>query len=282
MPLDPAKLAAFAVPEIRQGWTRRDTSFYALSIGLGADPLDERQLAYVDPTADLRTIPTMALVIAHPGFWLADPRSGVDPASALHAEQEVEILAPLPCEGRFVSRTEVSGLVDKGPGRAALLATDTTITDEATGRAVAIGRRLTFLKGQGGFGGSADAAPPPRAIPSEPPDHVVDLPTRPEQALFYALNGDDNPLHTRPAAARAAGFPRPILHGLCTMGVVAHALARSLADYDASRIARLRIRFTAPVHAGETVRTEVWHDGAFRARVVERDLVVGDGRVALA
>ncbi len=103
---------------------------------------------------------------------------------------------------------------------------------------------------------------------------IVDLPTRPEQALYYRLNGDDNPLHADPDVAAKAGFPRPILHGLGTLGVVGHALLRSLCDYEFTRLAGLELRFSAPVFPGETIRTEIWRSGAFRARVVERDVVV--------
>ncbi|MHA5871693.1 MaoC family dehydratase, partial [Pseudomonas aeruginosa] len=105
-------------------------------------------------------------------------------------------------------------------------------------------------------------------------------PTRPEQALYYRLNGDDNPLHAEPAAALRAGFPRPILHGLCTLGVAFHAVLRGLADYRAEQLGHLQVRFSAPVFPGETLRTEMWSDGSFRTRVVERDVVVLDnGRV---
>ncbi len=102
----------------------------------------------------------------------------------------------------------------------------------------------------------------------------------PEQALYYRLNGDDNPLHAEPAAALRAGFPRPILHGLCTLGVAFHAVLRGLADYRAGQLGHLQVRFSAPVFPGETLRTEMWSDGSFRTRVVERDVVVLDnGRV---
>jgi acyl dehydratase len=108
----------------------------------------------------------------------------------------------------------------------------------------------------------------------------VDLPTRPEQALYYRLNGDDNPLHSNPEVAKISGFPQPILHGLCTLGVICHALVRTLADYDASRLRGLFLRFSSPVYPGETIRTEIWADGSFRARVVERDVVVASNGFA--
>ena len=112
------------------------------------------------------------------------------------------------------------------------------------------------------------------ALPEGEPDLVVDLPTRPEQALLYRLNGDDNPLHADPDFAAEAGFPRPILHGLCTLGVVAHALLRALGGYDPARFRALDLRFSAPVFPGETIRTEIWRGGAFRARALERGVVV--------
>ena len=110
---------------------------------------------------------------------------------------------------------------------------------------------------------------------------MVDLPTRPEQALYYRLNGDDNPLHADPDVAERAGFPRPILHGLCTLGVVAHALLREVGNYDAAAMKSLALRFSSPVYPGETIRTEIWKSGAFRARVVERDVVVVNNGAAV-
>ena len=111
-------------------------------------------------------------------------------------------------------------------------------------------------------------------MPPGSPDLVIDLVTRPEQALYYRLNGDDNPLHSDPTVAARAGFPRPILHGLCTFGIICHALLRSLCDYDTAKFRSMRLRFSAPILPGETIRTEVWRDGSFRALVLERDVVV--------
>jgi acyl dehydratase len=106
---------------------------------------------------------------------------------------------------------------------------------------------------------------------------MLDLATRPEQALIYRLNTDLNPLHIDPKIAAAAGFPRPILHGLCTFGTVCHALLKTLCNYDTSRFGKMDLRFSSPVYPGETIRSEIWHEAggaAFRARVVERDKVV--------
>jgi acyl dehydratase len=55
---------------------------------------------------------------------------------------------------------------------------------------------------------------------------------------------------------------------------------RGLLNYDANRLRSMAARFTAPVYPGETIRTEIWNDGSFRARVVERDvIVINNGRM---
>lgn len=275
MAIDREHLLHFDIPEVRQTLTRRDTAFYALSVGLGQDPLDARQLRYVDESrGDLAPMPSIPVVLGHPGFWLGDPATGVDAVRLVHGEQAFRIHNPLPAEAEIVAKTRVTGLVDKGEGRGALLYSEKEVRDAATGDLLATTSSTTFLRGDGGFGGPSGPVKPARPLPDREPDAFVDLATRPEQALYYRRNGDHNPLHLDPEVAARAGFPRPILHGLCTLGIVTHALLRHLADYDPGRIRFLELRFSAPVFPGETIRTEIWKDGEFRARVVERDLVV--------
>ncbi len=274
MPIDAQKLLAFDIPSGRQEVTPRDAAFYALSIGMGRDPLDARQRLFVDPLAGPRPMPAMALVLAHPGFWLADPASGVDPVGVLHAAQSFEILAALPVSGCVESRTQITRLVDKGEGKPALIYSSTDLFD-AAGTLFAKLDRTTFVRGGGGFGGSPDSGEAQAAPePDGPADFTVDLPTGPEQALLYRLNGDLNPLHSDPAIAAKAGFDRPILHGLCTMGVVVHALLAALADYEDGAIRSVSLRFSNPVYPGETIRTEIWRDGRFRASVPGRGVTV--------
>ncbi len=267
-------LLNFPIPEERQRLARRDAAFYALSVGLGQDPLDGRQLDFVDARRAMRVLPSMAVVLGHPGFWLADPRTGVDAVQVLHGEQGIALHRPLPAEGEIVGRTRVAGLVDKGAGKGALLYLEKQVLDATSGEALATLQSTIVLRGDGGFGGPPGPVRQPRPAPHGEPDLIVDLPTRPEQALYYRLNGDDNPLHSDPDTAARAGYPRPILHGLCTLGVVAHALLRALGGYDPARFRQLDLRFSAPVFPGETIRTEIWRDGAFRARAVERNIIV--------
>ncbi|MDE2334383.1 MAG: MaoC family dehydratase N-terminal domain-containing protein [Rhodospirillales bacterium] len=283
MPIVYEQLLNHRIEPVRQRYTRRDAIFYALSVGFGSDPLDERQLGFVDHHRALQAVPTMAIVLGSPGFWLRDPATGVDAVRLVHGEQGIDWHAPLAPEGEVIGQTRITGLVDKGAGKGALLYTEKKLLDAATGTLVATARSTTFLRGDGGFGGPAGPVKAPHAMPATPPDITCDLPTRPEQALWYRMNGDDNPLHADPRTARQAGFPRPILHGLCTLGIVAHALLRELGGYEPARMRSLDLRFSAPVFPGETIRTEIWRDGSFRARVPERDaIVVNNGRAVFA
>jgi acyl dehydratase len=275
MAIDYEKLKAFDIPEVRQRITANEVILYALSVGMGHDPLDEAQLNYVYEKR-LHAMPAMANVLGYAGFWLADPRTGVDAVKLVHGEQSMTIHATLPIEGMVVGRTRVTEIIDKGFGKGALLFSTREI-DDAAGRRLATIRGTTFLRGDGGFGGPSGPVKAPHPVPDRDPDAVIDLPTRPEQALYYRLNGDHNPLHIDPVIAAKAGFARPILHGLCTFGVIAHALLKNLCGYDAEKFGRMDLRFSAPVFPGETIRTEIFLEvggAAFQARVLERDTVV--------
>ncbi len=285
MPVDGARLLSYAVPEIVQDLTVRDTILYALSVGLGTDPMDKDQLRFVYEDG-LRALPTMAVVLGYAGFWLRAPEVGVDWVKVVHGEQGLRIHKPLPVEGRLVGRTRLTGLVDKGVGKGALLYSERRITD-AAGDLVATLEQTTFLRGDGGCGGTTGPAKPPHPEPTRPPDLAIDLPTQPSQALIYRLSGDYNPLHADPNVAKSAGFPRPILHGLATFAVVGHALLKGLCAYRPECLKAMAGRFSAPVYPGETIRTEIWREAdgiaAFRARVVERDQVVlSNGRAEIA
>ncbi|PHK94247.1 3-alpha,7-alpha,12-alpha-trihydroxy-5-beta-cholest-24-enoyl-CoA hydratase [Pseudoroseomonas rhizosphaerae] len=277
------KLLNFPIPEVRQRVRPQDAVFYALSVGMGQDPMDTRQLPYITTQKGPVVMPAMAVVLGHPGFWLGNPETGVDAVRLVHGEQRITLHRPLPADGEVIGRTRVTGIVDKGEGKGALLYSEKEITDAATGELLAVTGSTTFLRADGGFGGPSGPVIPPNPMPEGAPDIVLDLPTRPEQAFYYRLNGDDNPLHTDPEVAARAGFPRPILHGLCTLGVVTHAILRELCDYRAEALKGLSLRFSSPVYPGETIRAEIWRSGAFRARVVERDVVVvNNGAAVLA
>ncbi len=280
MPIVTETLLHYPIPEVRQSLRWQDTALYNFSVGLGQDPIDERQLDYVyEPR--LRAMPSLPVVLGSPGFWSRNPDTGIDWVRIVHGEQGLVLHRPLLVAGEVIGRSRVTGLVDRGAGKGALLYSERVVLDAATGEKLATLNSTSFLRGDGGFGGPTGPVRAPHPEPDRAPDLTLDLATRPEQALVYRLNSDLNPLHIDPEVARAAGFPRPILHGLCTFGTVCHALLRSLCGYDPARFGRMDLRFSSPVFPGETIRTEIWHEeggAAFRARVVERDkAVVGNG-----
>ncbi len=280
---------AWRSDDVRHTYTARDTILYALGVGIGSDPLDPAQLRFTYEK-DLVALPTMAAVLASPGFWMRDrPELGIDFLKLVHGEQTIVLHEPLPVAATLIGRTRVTRIVDKGEGKGAVLHAEKTLTEEASGRLIATSEQVLFLRGDGGFsrsGGGDEAAPAALAPPDAAPDVVLDLPTRADAALLYRLSGDLNPLHVDPAVAAKAGFPRPILHGLATYGVACHGVVRALCGYDPTLLKSFRARLTSPVFPGETLRVEAWRCGdaeiAFRAKVVERDLVVlSNGRATL-
>ncbi len=200
----------------------------------------------------------------------------------VNGEQGFRLHRPLKGEDAVIGRTRIVEVIDKGPGKGALLLLERTITEKGTGELIGTVTQTIFCRGDGGFGGPPRETPAPHPIPARAPDAVCDLGTRTEMALIYRLSGDYNALHAEPAFAKAAGFPRPILHGLGTFGVSGHALLKTICGYDPARLISFGCRFSAPVFPGETIRTEMWRDGdvvSFRARVVERDVVaINNGR----
>lgn len=284
MPFRYEDLIRYEIPEVRQRYAARDSMLYALGLGYGADPMDRATLRFCYEKG-LRVVPTMAVVLARPS-WASNPATGIDYVKVVHGEQGFVLHDEIPPEGEVVGRTRIVDIVDKGPDRGALILTETSVIDAKRDRLLATAASTTFARGDGGCGGPGRAQAAPHPIPERAPDRVVDLPTLPQAALIYRLSGDYNPLHSDPDVATAAGFPRPILHGLCTFGVAGHALLREMAGYEPSRLRAMQGRFSSPVFPGETIRTEMWRDGtiiSFRAKVVERDVVVlANGRAESA
>ncbi|MET7994183.1 MaoC/PaaZ C-terminal domain-containing protein [Amycolatopsis sp. NPDC005232] len=259
MPIDPALAIGADLGEVRFAWTPSDVLLYHLALGAGADPVDERELRYTYEQ-DLRVIPTFATVAVNLRTFtppaLKFPGVDIDLAKVLHGTQEIELHRPIPVDGEAVARTRITDVFDKG--KAAVLVQETTVAD-TQGDPLWTARSGIFARGEGGFGGERG---PSRKLawPEREPDAVLDTPTLPQQALLYRLCGDRNPLHADPAFAKAAGFDRPILHGLCTYGVVAKALTDAFLDGDPTRIHSFGTKFAGVVFPGEPLRTRVWRE----------------------
>lgn len=291
MTLDYQRLKSWPFGVIEHAYSEKDTILYALGVGLGMDPLDERQLRYVYEQ-NLVAMPTQAVVLGFPGFWAKRPDSTIDWVRLVLGAHSLRIHRPLQPRGVVIAHNAVTRVVDKGAGKGALVVTERRLLEKSSGELLATLEQLSFCRGDGGYsvpgaahpaGQPSDPPPPdPPVVPDGAPDLLCDLVTRPEAALLYRLSGDLNPLHADPRIATAAGFPRPILHGLATYGVACHAILRSCCDYQPERLIALSARFSSPVYPGEAIRTEIWRregHALFRARVVERDVVVlGNGR----
>lgn len=282
------KLLQFSIPSIEAELTARDAMLYALGIGVGDRPLDDSDLQFVFEKGQqpLKIVPSIVNVLCHPGGWVTAPELEVDWVKLLHGEQGFEMHRPLQPGTKYVSRNNVLGVLDKGVGKGAMLFLRKELLESDTGALVSTIDSTYVLRGDGGCGSTMKDAPVPHALPDRSPDTSVELNTLPRAALIYRLSGDYNPVHADPSVARKAGFDKPIMHGLCSLGVATRAVMRACCGDDPARLRSLKLRFSSPVYPGETLVTDVWRDNevvGFRTRVVERDVVVlNNGRAVVA
>ncbi|CAN7769847.1 MaoC/PaaZ C-terminal domain-containing protein [Pseudorhodoferax sp. LjRoot39] len=284
MPLNPQAVLAHPFEPVEQTLTDTFCMLYALSLGVADDPMREDELRYVYEEG-LRTFPTLPLVLGYAGTWFKEPQLGITPSMIVHGTQRMELHRPMPADARIVARHRNIEIADKGADKGAILITERRLCDKATGALFARLENGMFCRADGGFGGSAALSRDFEALPQRPADVEAVMPTTANQALYYRLSGDRNPLHASPSFASKAGFPRPILHGLCTFGIAAHALLRHSGEEAPLRA--LEARFSKPVFPGETLRFEIWREDAghyaFRAHVDARKVVVLDrGRARFA
>lgn len=282
MAIDYDKIMSMKTNDVEYSYTDNDTMLYALGIGFGRDPLNRKELDFVYEK-NLKTIPSMATVIAWGAGHMRD--SGINYLMVVHGEQRLKIHQPLPVSANILVDSKVTDVIDKGEDKGALLITEVNIKDKETGSLLCTLGGTTFARGDGGFGGPKEGGPKPHAIPDRDPDIISDLNTSPDQALLYRLSGDRNPLHSDPDVAEAAGFPKPILHGLCSYGTACKSIIQDVCDYDSSLIEQLDVRFSSPVFPGEKISTEIWVDDkeiSFRCWVKERNvMVINNGKCVL-
>ena len=263
-------------------WDDQKTMLYALGVGMCSDPMDEKELPFVYEK-DLLAVPSMASIVA----WGAGPgRMDINRAMVVDGERNITFHKPLPAKANITAESRVLGVFDKGKDKGAVIMNETTLFEAESGDKLATLVGSTFARGDGGFGGPSEGQPEPHQVPDRKPDLSLDFPTLPNQALLYRLSGDRNPLHSDPAFAKRVGFPRPILHGLCTYGITCRAVLQSYAEYDPAKFKSHAARFSSPVFPGETITVDLWQDGkiiSFEARVKDRGVtVIKSGRTELA
>ena len=254
-------------------YSDKDSILYSLGIGLGNDPMNLNELKYVYENSQ-SVLPSMATNFQYHSPLLL--KTNINFIMVVHGEQRLSITNTLPVSGDFIANAKVIGCYDKGPARGAIIEVETTVKNKKNNEEICKLVSTTFARGDGGFGGP-DSPKKEIFIPDGEPDYVSEVSTKPDQALIFRLSGDYNPLHSDPKFAKAAGFEKPILHGMCTYGIACRSLVNEICENDASKLKRFDCRFSSPVYPGETIITEMWKKDKmiyFNSKVKERDKLV--------
>jgi acyl dehydratase len=283
MPLNYESLMASAVDDQPVSYCDKDAMLYALGVGFGGTPEDTKELPYVLESPALKTVPTFSSMLP-PGDFLSD--SGWTSSQVLLAGLRFELYRPLPVAADLLVNRRVIGAYDKGPTHGMIIVVESQVRIAKDDTALYTLDSTLIARADGGNDGSRGMPAERHTLPKRDPDLSCDSPTRKDQALLFRLSGDRNPLHTDPAAARAAGFSRPLLHGRCTYGIACRAILKTICDYDHTLIAGFDARFSAPVYPGDTLTTEMWQDRnivSFRCSVKARNsIVLSNGKCTLA
>lgn len=259
MPVDPQKAMAASMPSSTNEWTQDQVILYHLGCGAGFQkPTDPAELEYTYERS-LKVLPSFGVipVFGAMGGIGGVPGIEINFALVLHGEQDLEIHRPIPTAAKVINKPRIAGIYDKG--KAALIITEVETSLE-NGEKLFTNRFSIFARGEGGFGGDAGPKAGNQA-PDRAPDAVVETPTMPQQALIYRLSGDKNPLHADPDFAKLGGFDTPILHGLCSYGIVCKAVVDTLLDGKVDKVARYQARFAGVFFPGETMVTSMWKEG---------------------
>lgn len=276
MPIDYPAILELKETGKTYSYSDLDTILYALGVGMGTDPMNEAELPFVYER-DLRAVPTQATVVAW-GAGVPTTELGVNYKLVLHGEEKSVFHRPLPPKANLIADSGVVEVYDKGEGKGAIVVRETVLRDAEDGEPIVTLLRTIVARGDGGSGGSTEPTPQPHATPERVPDKIIEYQTAGNQAAIYRLSGDRNPLHIDPERGKAAGFPGPILHGLCTYGFTCRAVLENFCEFDPDRIASHQARFSAPVFPGDRLRIKLWKDDeysvSFEADVPERNVTV--------
>jgi len=271
MPIDPSAVGSSGGP-VERSWTSKDCLLYALGVGAGLDELR------FTTEKNQQVLPTTVVVLGARGAVPMQKIGSFNPAMLVHGEQAIELARPLPPDGTVQTTGKIAAVYDKGKG--AVVVNETKSYDES-GELLAINESATFVRGAGGWGGDRGPSADVNVPPDRKPDAVIEEKTAPNQALLYRLSGDWNPLHADPGFAKAFGFERPILHGLCTFGFTGRALLHAVCGSDPSRFKHIEGRFSTPVMPGDTLDVKIWVDGneALYQTCVGDNIVLDSGKL---
>ena len=276
MPIDKEKALGSSFDSAEGSWDQDDVILYHLGLGAGLEkPVDPKELEYTYEK-NLKALPSFGVVLVFDALgkgMAGTPGIEINFALVLHGEQDIEIHKAIPTSAEVVNQPRIAGIYDKG--KAALIIME-VVTSEKGGDKLFTNRFSIFARGEGGFGGESGPKAGNQA-PDRAPDKVVESRTTPNQALLYRLSGDKNPLHADPEFASLGGFDVPILHGLCSYGIVCKAVVDNMLDGDVTKVARYQARFAGVLFPGETIVTSMWKEGGqilVSAKSKERDAPV--------
>jgi 3-hydroxyacyl-CoA dehydrogenase/3a,7a,12a-trihydroxy-5b-cholest-24-enoyl-CoA hydratase len=232
-------------------YTERDLIIYALGIGFAKESLE-----YVyEGAKDFKAFPTYGVILPSNAGAQAFLSTKANFAMVVHGEQALQIHNPLPRSATVFTSACLEGIYDKESGAAIVMRLE---TKDKSGNPLCTNWMTAFVRGAGGFGGAAQPKKEIPAVPAKDPDFVFEGPTGIDQAALYRMSGDLNPLHIDPAVAKAVGFKEPILHGLCTYGVVCRRFVKEVFQGDSGKLKSYSARFSSPVIPGETLQIKVW------------------------
>ena len=276
MPINPDAVGAESAP-VERSWTSKDALLYAVGVGAGTS-----ELSFTTENSkgiDQQVLPTFAVIAGAGGAAMA-AAGDIDWTQLVHGEQAFELAGPIPVEGTVRTTSRITGIYDKVKG--AVIATESTSVDAASGAPRFTTRSSVYIRGAGGFGGDRGPSGPRNTAPDRAPDVEISYQTLADQALVYRLSGDRNPLHSDPEFAKLAGFDRPILHGLCTYGFTGRALLHGLCDGDPARFTSMDARFSSPVFPGDELTVSMWRiadgEAVFTTRTQTGQQVITEGK----
>ena len=232
-------------------YTERDLMLYALGIGFTRE-----DLSYIyEGNKDFKAFPTYGVVFPNSAAAEAFLSTKANYAMVVHGEQNLEIYNPLPRNATIATTAVIEGIYDKGSGALIVMRLD---TKDKGGTPLCSNWIGIFVRGAGGFAGPTQ---PQKNIPPTPqrnPDFIFEARTGVDQAALYRLSGDRNPLHIDPAFAKAVGLKEPILHGLCTYGVVCRRFVQEVFKGDSGKVKSYSARFSSPVIPGDALQVKAW------------------------
>ena len=281
MPINPDAATEEWSDWTERSWTSKDVLLYAVGVGAGGVDPTGFELEYTTENSSgvqQKVLPTFAVIIGGTAGGFRNIGT-FNPAMLVDGCRKITLHRDIPVEGSIRSRGRVAAVYDKGSG--AVIVSESQSVDAGTGEPLFDLRSQVFIRGEGGFGGDRGPSGPRNTPADREADHVVTYDTRPDQALTYRLSGDRNPLHSDPEFAKLAGFPKPILHGLCTYGFTGRALLHSLAGSDPARFRTMEGRFSKPVFPGDSLTVRMWVDGeeaVFTTETQNGDVVIDQGR----